>query len=84
MPTFRDVRDKPLSFCFTADVSPNSITPTAPKLPVQGSFGKVGVMEFGLVVTACRVLAFYGSVGLQFSSYYNVTLFQRNCDTDVT
>ena len=28
--------------------SPNSITPTSPKLPWTGSFGEVGVMEFGL------------------------------------
>ena len=28
--------------------SPNSITPTSPKLPRPGSFGEVGVMEFGL------------------------------------
>jgi len=36
----RQTRDVPFS--------PNSITPTSPKLSRPGSFGEVGVMEFGL------------------------------------
>ena len=51
----RDVRDKPVT---SVPFSPNSITPTFPKLPVRRSFGEVGVMEFGLKSTSqfCRGL----------------------------
>ena len=44
----------PVTSATSRDVpfSPNSITPTSPKLPVQRSFGEVGVMEFGLKGTS--------------------------------
>ena len=44
----------PVTSATSRDVpfSPDSIMPTSPKLPVQGSFGEVGVMEFGLKGTS--------------------------------
>ena len=64
MPTSRDV-----------PFSPNCITPTSPKLPVQGSFGKVGVMEFGLKGTSRLVADVTGSrhSGLGFTVFWLFT-----------
>jgi len=64
MPTSRDV-----------PFSPNSITPTAPKLPIQGSFRDVGVMEFGLKGTSRLVADITGSrhSGLGFAVFWLFT-----------
>ena len=55
--------------------SPNSITPTSPKLPWTGSFGEVGVMEFGLKETSRLVADVTGSrhSGLGFTVFWLFT-----------
>jgi len=63
--------------------SPNSITPTSLKLPVQGSFGEVGVMEFGLKGTSRLVADVTGGrhSGLGFTVFW---LFTAQVTEDVT
>jgi len=55
--------------------SPISITPTSPKLPWMGSFGEVGVMEFGLKGTSRLVADVTGSRhnGLGFTVFWLFT-----------
>jgi len=56
--------------------SPNSITPTSPKLPIQGSFGEVGVMEFGLKGTSRVCRGRHGEVGIVELGLYMLTTGQ--------
>jgi len=55
--------------------SPNSIMPTSPKLPWTGSFGEVGIMEFGLKGTSWLVADVMGSrhSGLGFTVFWLFT-----------
>ena len=67
----------PVTSATSRDVpfSPDSITPTSPKLPWAGSFGEVGVMEFGLKGTSQLVSDVTGSQhgGLGFTVFWLFT-----------
>ena len=67
----------PVTSATSRDVpfSPNSITPTSPKLPWTGSFGEVSVMEFGLKGTSRLVADVTGSrhSGLGFTVFWLFT-----------
>ena len=67
----------PVTSATSRDVpfSPNSITPTSPKLPWAGSFGEVGEMEFGLKGTSRLVADVTGSwhSGLGFTVFWLFT-----------
>ena len=67
----------PVTYATSRDVpfSPNSITPTSPKLHWTGSFSEVGVMEFGLKGTSRLVADVTGSrhSGLGFTVFWLFT-----------